>query len=98
MRGDLLGPLERRVHRPRPAGREVIEVLRPADLVEMLEIVGELFGHAVEERILVEQADQTAFGRGAVIAHFIENEGVVRVRQLRGRLREADPSRSRFPR
>ena len=33
--GDLLGPLERRVARPRPADREVREGLRPAPLVDV---------------------------------------------------------------
>ena len=31
--GDLLGPLERRVHRVRPADRVVVERRRPAELV-----------------------------------------------------------------
>ena len=81
VRGDLLGPLERRVHRPRPAGGEVVEVLRPAELVDVLEVVLERLRHVVEERVLVEQADEPALGRGAVVAHLVEDERVVGVGQ-----------------
>ena len=37
--GHLLGPLERRIHRVRPGGREVVVVLRAAELVDNLQIV-----------------------------------------------------------
>ena len=81
VRGDLLRPLERRVHRPGPAGREVVEVLRPAELVDVLQIVGERLRHVVEERVFVEQADQPAFGRRAVVADLVEDERVVGIGQ-----------------
>src|SRR5262249_53339193 len=37
--GYLLGPLERRAHRVRPGAGEVVVPLRPADLVDVLEVV-----------------------------------------------------------
>ena len=56
--GHLLGPLEGRVHRVRPGGREVVEVLRPAELVDHLQFVLPLLREAVEEQVLVERSLQ----------------------------------------
>ena len=51
MRGDLLAPLERGVHRPGPADREVVVGFRAADLVDMLEDVGGVLRLTVERVI-----------------------------------------------
>ena len=80
--GHLLGPLERRVHRVRPGGREVVEVLRPAEFVDRLDVVLPLLREAVEEQVLVERAFEAALGAGAVVAGDVDEERVVGVGQL----------------
>src|SRR5262249_2742375 len=65
--GDLLRPLERRVHGMGPGRRKMIEMLFRADLVDMAQylIVGHLV--AIEEGVLVERAVQATFRRGTVV-------------------------------
>src|SRR5262249_42903914 len=46
---DLLGPLERRVHRVRPGGGKMIEMLGPAEFVDGLQVVLPVFQKPVEE-------------------------------------------------
>ena len=80
--GDLLGPLERRVHRVRPGGREVVEVLRPAELVDHLQVVLPLLREAVEEQVLVDRAFDAPLGAGAVVAGDVDEDRVVGAGQL----------------
>ena len=82
VRGHLLGPLIRRVHRPRPAHRVVAVGAFAAELVELghqefgcLEV-----GHAVEVGHLVERALQRALRRSAVIADDDVDQRVVQYR------------------
>ena len=79
VRGDLLGPLERCAHRPRPAHRVVVVGARRAELVHLAQHeLGSLQrGHAVEVGHLVEGAVHGAFGRGPVVADDVVDEGVV---------------------
>ena len=76
--GDLLGPLERRVHRVRPGRREVVEVLRPAEFVDGLEVVLPLLREAVEEQVLVERAFEAALGARAVVAGDVDEQACCR--------------------
>ena len=83
VRGDLLAPLERRVHRPGPADREVVVGLRPADLVEVLQ-------HERRRRarrppsaaISLNEPYERALHRGAVVADDAEDERVVELAHL----------------
>ena len=77
MRGDLLGPLEGRVRRPGPAHRNMRVRRRAADLVELgLEICQSQL-HAIDAGDLADRALEAAFGRGAIVAHDVEDQGVV---------------------
>ncbi len=95
---DLLGPLERRVHRVRPRGREMIEVLRPAELVDGLDVVLPLLREAVEEHVLAQRAFEAAFGARAVVAGDVDDERVVGVGQLLARRRRCVRARGRSAR
>ena len=79
VRGDLLGPLVRRVHGVRPAHRVVIVGLRPAELVEPRhQEFGRLDGgRPVEVDHLVERAVERALGRRAVVADDVIDQRVV---------------------
>ena len=79
VRGDLLGPLERRVGRPRPTDRVVVVRARRAELVHLRdhELGGLQGGHPVEVGQLVEGAVQRAFGGGAVVADDVVDDRVV---------------------
>ncbi len=79
VRGDLLGPLVRRVHRVRPADRVVVVGLRRAELVDPL---GHELGRlqragAVERDQLVEAAVHAALGARAVVADDVVDERVL---------------------
>ena len=78
VRGDLLGPLVRRVHRVRPAHGVVVVGLRGAELVDALgHELGRLQrGGAVEVDQLVEAAVQAALGARAVVADDVVDERV----------------------
>ena len=75
--GDLLGPLERRVHGVRPADGIVIEGHRPTEIVHAAEHLVEVLGNGVEEGHLVEQSYWAPLGGGAVIALDVYDERVV---------------------
>ena len=89
MRGDLLAPLERRVHRPRPADREMIVGLRSADLVDVLQDVGRVLRLAVERHHFVEDAVQRPFHRGAVVADLPQDERIVVLADVLQRIDDA---------
>ncbi len=79
VRGDLLRPLVGRVHRVRPADREVVVGRRCAELVDArrhelgrLERSG-----AVEHEHLVERSVDRALGGGAVVADDVVDERVL---------------------
>ena len=79
VRGDLLGPLVRRAHRPRPADRVVVVGVDGAELVlhrghELRRLDG---GETVEVGHLVERAVDGALGRGAVVADDVVDERVL---------------------
>ena len=79
VRGDLFGPLERGVHRPRPADRVVVVGARRAELVHLAQQeLGSLKrGHPVEVRHLVEGAVDGALGRRPVVADDVVDDRVV---------------------
>ena len=79
VRGDLLRPLIRRVHRVRPADREVVVGLRCAEVVDAR---GHELGRlerrgAVEEEGLVEAAVDPALGARPVVADDVVDERVL---------------------
>ena len=88
VRGDLLGPLIRGVHRVRPADRVVVVGVRSAELVDLaLHELDRLDrGHAVQHRHLVEAAVQRSFGRGAVVADDVEDQRVIEYLQILQRI------------
>ena len=79
VRGHLLGPLERGVHRPRPPDCIVVVGAGRAELVHLghHEPGGLQRGHPVEVRHLVEGAVNGAFGGRAVIANDVVDDRVV---------------------
>jgi hypothetical protein len=79
VRGDLLGPLVRRVHRMGPSNREVVVRRGSAELLdprrhELWRFQGSRAVHADE---FVERAVDGAFGGGSVVADHGEDQGVV---------------------
>ena len=58
---------EGRVAGPRPAPRVVVVGRRSAQVVDALEVLGEVLRHHVEEEHLVERAGRTALGGGPVV-------------------------------
>ena len=72
-----LRPLERRIHRVRPADRIVIERRRAAQLIHPADDFLHVLGDGVEHRHLVEQSLHAAFGARAVIALDVDDERVV---------------------
>ena len=78
MRRHLLGPLERRVKRPRPCHRHVrIGLVRtPVAVMQHLQSHGSV-QDAVVGGELIEGAVQSAFGAGAVVAADVDDERVV---------------------
>ena len=79
MRGDLLHPLVGRVHRVRPADREVVEGLRRAELVDARRHeLGRLDrGRPVERDHPVERAVRPTLARAAVVAGDVDDQRVV---------------------
>ena len=79
VRGDLLGPLERRAHRPRPTDRVVVVRGRRAELVHLGEHELRRLerGHPVEVGHLVERAVHRALGRRAVVTDDVVDDRVV---------------------
>ncbi len=78
VRGDLLGPTERRVERPGPAhGHVVVGPVGAPDVVEILQLVLDRNLDAVEHGDFVRRADQCAFGARTVVAADVDDERVV---------------------
>jgi hypothetical protein len=79
MRGDLLGPLIRGVHRVRPANRVVVVGLGGPELVDAggHELCALELGRAVERDHLVERPVWRALGTGSVVAHHHVDQRVV---------------------
>ena len=79
MRGDLFHPLVGRVHRVRPAHREVVEGLRRAELVDPCRHeLGRLDSRRpVERDHPVERAIWPAFARATVVAGDVNDERVI---------------------
>ena len=89
MRRHLLGPLEGRVHRPRPGRREVREgLVRPPELVPE-ELRLDRHRNAVEGGELVRRAVEHAFGARAVVARDVDDQRVVELAHVFDRLDHA---------
>ena len=86
--GLALPPAERRVAGERPAPRVVVEVLRPAQFVERVEVLLQVVGHVVEELVLVDRAVRPSFGARAVVGDHHDQ----RVVELADRLQEVEQS------
>jgi len=80
--GDLLRPLEWRVHRMGPSGRKMVEVLWTAEFIDRLDVVLPFLREPVEERVFAQRPLEAAFGTGAVVAGDIDDERVVAVGEL----------------
>ena len=89
VRRHLLHPLERRVHRPRPGGREVRE--GPVGSPELVpeELVLDRHGNAIEGGELVRRAVEHAFRARAVVAADVDDQGVVELAHVLDRLDDA---------
>ena len=60
----------------------MVEVLRPAEFVDGLDVVLPLLREAVEEQVLVQRPFEAALGAGAVVARDVDEDRVVRAGQL----------------
>ena len=82
VRRHLLHPLERRVHRPRPAAAKVRE--RPLRSPERIpeKLVLDRHGNAIEGGELVRRAVEHAFGARAVVATDVDDQGVVELAEV----------------
>ncbi len=77
MRRNLLHPLERSIHRPRPAGRIMRKgPIRSPEVVPE-KLVLDRNGDAIEGRELVRCSVEHALGARAVVAAYIDDQGVV---------------------
>ncbi len=85
-KGLALPALERRVAGEGPAPGVVVEVFRPAEVVERREVLLQIVRHVVEELVLVGRAGRAAFRAGAVVG----DEHDQRVVELAGRGEEVD--------
>ena len=90
MRRHLLGPLERRVERPRPRHRHMrVGLVRaPVFVMQHLLGLGEV-QNAVVGGHLVRRALQRAFGAGAVVAADVDDQRVVELAHVLDRLDDA---------
>ena len=80
MRRDLLHPFERRVDRPRPAGRKVREgLVRSPELVPQ-ELILDRHGDAIEGGEFVRCPVEHALGARAVVAADVDDQRVVELR------------------
>ena len=78
MAGVALGPLERRIERPRPRHRHMVVVQRAAELVlDRVEVVETLFRAVADDADLVGRALQRAFGAAAIVALDEDDQRVV---------------------
>ena len=82
VRGDLLGPLVRRVHGQRPAHRVHGVGHRPADLVDPGVHVGDVVGDPVTDEVLADGALGATLAGGAVVPEQVDQEGVVEDAEL----------------
>ena len=80
-----LPALEGRVAGIRPAGRIVVVGFFAAQIVVVLEVLFERIRDTVEDQILVERAEETAFPRSAVVRHQ-QDERVIEIAQRFERL------------
>ena len=77
---------ERGVAGEGPAPRVVVEVFRPAEVVQRREVLLQFVGHVVEEFVLVDRAVRPALGARTVV----RDDHDQRVVQLAGRLEEIE--------
>src|SRR5229473_6739052 len=89
VRGNLLGPLERRVHRMGPTDRVVIERRWATEFIHAAHDFVEIFRNGVEKGHLVEQALWSAFGARAVISLDVDDKRVVEFALVRKRIDDA---------
>ncbi len=95
VRGDLLGPLVRRVHGQRPAHRIHRVGHRPADLVDPGVHVGDVVGDPVTDEVLADGALRAALAGGAVVPEQVDQQGVVEDARARRGCRPAGRSARR---
>ena len=89
MRRDLFHPFERRVHRPRPAGRKVREgLVRSPELVPE-ELILHRHGDAIEGGEFVRCPVEHALGARAVVAADVDDQRVVELAHVLDRLNDA---------
>ena len=90
MRRHLLGPLERRIERPRPRHRHMRVGLVGAPVFVMQHLLGfREVQNAVVGGHLVRSALQGAFGAGAVVAADVDDQRVVELAHVLDRLDDA---------
>src|SRR6266849_6967422 len=89
VRGNLLGPLERSVHRVGPTDRVVIECRRATEFIHASHDFLEILRNGVEKGHFVEQALWTAFGARAIVALNVDDQRVVEFTQVRKRIDDA---------
>src|SRR6266705_6547027 len=83
VRGNLLGPLEWRVHRVRPTDRVVIERRWATELIHAAHDFFEIFGNSVEKGHFIEQALWSALSARAVISLDVDDQRVVELALVR---------------
>src|SRR5213082_1573042 len=86
VRRNLLGPLERRVHRVGPTDRVVIECRRATKFVHAAQDFFEILWDGVEKRHFVEQALWSAFGARAVVSLDVDDQRIVEFTLVRKRI------------
>ena len=82
VRGDLLGPLERRIERPRPRHRHVRRGLRRAPDVVELHLLGDRNIDALNRGHVEGRADRGTLGAGAVVAADVDDDRVVELAEV----------------
>src|SRR5262245_50153492 len=90
MRGDLLGPTERRVEGPGPTdGHVVVSFVCAPNVVEVLELVSDRHIDAVEHGNFVGRADERTFGARTIVAADVDDERIVELAHVFDRLDDA---------
>ena len=89
VRGDLLGPLVRRVHRKRPADRVHRKGRRVPDAVYRCMHLRDVVCVAVPDEMLPDGALEATLPRGAVVAQQVEHQGVLEDAELSDRIHQA---------
>lgn len=77
VRGNRLGPLDRRNHGPGPCGRIVGTGVTVPEAIETRQHPATIFAQTLECAHVVEAAAQSALGRGAVVTDDVNEERVV---------------------